>query len=81
MTCREFIDFLWQYVSEELSPPQRKAFDDHLAACPECVAYLHNYQTTIQLSAAAFPASDDPLPSAVPESLVQAILAARKVMD
>lgn len=42
--------------------------------CPSCVAYLKTYEQTILLASAS---GDDPVPGQVPESLVQAILAAR----
>ncbi|MGH9429473.1 MAG: zf-HC2 domain-containing protein, partial [Terriglobia bacterium] len=30
MTCREFVEFLWQYTSDELSPEERATFAVHL---------------------------------------------------
>ncbi len=77
MTCREFIEFIEQYVAEGLSLAEQEAFDAHLAECPDCVAYLDSYRTTIRLSNTAFPPSDGPVPAEVPESLVEAILVAR----
>lgn len=40
MTCRELTDFLGAYLDGELSEKVRRRFDEHLAACPECSAYL-----------------------------------------
>ena len=54
MTCREFVKFLMQYTSGDLSPAERAAFDEHMAECPDCVAYLRTYQETIRLEKAAF---------------------------
>jgi len=34
MTCREFIEFLWKYASDELSSEEREQFDYHLTRCP-----------------------------------------------
>jgi hypothetical protein len=34
MTCREFIEFLWKYESDELSAEEREQFDYHLTRCP-----------------------------------------------
>jgi anti-sigma factor RsiW len=75
MTCREILDFLMDYLDGSLSPAQRAVFEEHLAVCPACVAYLHSYQKTVKLgkSLATADQNDD-----VPEDLVQAILAARK---
>jgi anti-sigma factor RsiW len=77
MTCRDFITFLLEYRSGELSPEQRREFDAHLAECPWCVAYLNTYEQTIRLGKAAFAEPEAAVPADVPEELVQAILAAR----
>ncbi len=77
MNCHEFVEFLMAYLDGELTPDRRAVFDEHLAECPYCVAYLQNYQETIRLGKTALAASDDSVPADVPEELVQAILAAR----
>jgi anti-sigma factor RsiW len=77
MTCRDFITFLLEYRSGELSPEQRREFDAHLAECPWCVAYLNTYEQSIRLGKLAFADPEAALPADVPEELVQAILAAR----
>ena len=78
MTCRDFIEFLWRYLSDELAPEERFEFDAHLAVCPECVSYLTSYQTTIELGKEALAdPPNGPAPEDAPEELVQAILAAR----
>lgn len=78
MTCRELIDFLGAYLDGELSEEVRLRFDEHLAACPECSAYLETYRETVKLAKRAFKDPDDPVPADVPEDLVKAILAARR---
>ena len=75
MTCQQLIDFIMSYLDDELPPPQRAEFDRHMAACPSCVDYLKTYEKTIELAKTC---ADDPVPDEVPESLVQAILEARK---
>jgi anti-sigma factor RsiW len=77
MTCREFVEFLWRYIDNELPQAERTAFDDHLAKCPHCVKYLQQYQDTIRIGKAAVVASTDPVPAEVPEDLIQAILHSR----
>ncbi len=74
ITCQELIDFIASYRDNELTPEQRVEFERHLSVCPSCVAYLDTYEQTIAL---ARKSSDEPVPDNVPESLVQAILAAR----
>ena len=75
LTCQQLIDFIMSYLDNELPDDQRAEFDRHMAACPSCVDYLTTYEKTVQLTKTA---ADDPVPAEVPESLVQAILAARK---
>ena len=75
MTCREFADFLLDHVEDRLSPDARREFDRHMARCPDCVRYLRHYTETIAASRLALA---DELPVEMPESLVDAILRARK---
>jgi anti-sigma factor RsiW len=78
MNCREFTEFLHEYLFGNLPAEERGEFENHLAECPWCVAYLDSYQKTIQLEKAAFSgARDEPLPADVPEELIEAILSAR----
>jgi anti-sigma factor RsiW len=78
MNCREFTEFLHEYLLGNLPAGQRAEFEKHLAECPWCVAYLDGYRKTIQLEQAAFAAPEDaPPPGDAPEELVQAILRAR----
>ena len=78
MNCREFTEFLHEYLFGNLPAGERAAFENHLAECPWCVAYLDSYQMTIQLEQAAFAAAEDaPPPADAPEELIRAILQAR----
>lgn len=78
MTCREFAEFISDYLTGELPLEVRARFDDHLARCANCGRYLRSYEESVTLGKHAF---DDPgaeLPADVPEDLVRAILAARR---
>ena len=77
MICREFIEFLWRYYSGELSAAERAGFDEHLAECPDCVAYLQSYAQAVRLGQGAFADTDASVPAEVPEELAQAILRCR----
>jgi len=77
LTCREFVEFLDDYIAGALPVESRAEFDKHLSDCPSCVAYMATYQQAIVLGRQALLRSDDPVPDTVPEKLVQAILAAR----
>ncbi len=77
-TCRELVEFLMDYLEEELPQGQRDEFERHLQACPPCIAYLKTYKETVQLGKTVCREPDGPVPDDVPEQLVQAILAARR---
>jgi anti-sigma factor RsiW len=78
MNCREFAEFLHEYLSGTLPAVERAQFDRHLANCPTCISYLDSYQKTIQLAKTAFSGPGNaPLPVEVPEELIQAILRTR----
>ncbi len=80
MNCREFTEFLHEYLSGNLSAAEQAEFDKHLAECPWCVAYLDSYKKTILMEKAAFAAAaEGPPPADAPEELIQAILRARSV--
>jgi anti-sigma factor RsiW len=77
VTCKDFVEFLDDYLGGGLSGPEREAFNAHLAVCPSCVAYMKTYRDTVRLGKAALAPSDEPLPKEVPEGLVRAIMSAR----
>ena len=77
MTCREFTDFILDYLSDELSPETRVPFEHHLGLCANCRNYLRSYKETVMLGRRAFDDEDAAVPADVPEGLVQAILEAR----
>jgi len=49
LNCRELVDFLYDYVTEELPEEQRALFDVHLEHCPPCIFYVDSYRETIEL--------------------------------
>src|SRR5262249_62261503 len=72
LTCRELTDFLADYLAGELGADERAVFQRHLAACPDCTAYLRSYEATVRLARDAY--ADEPVPASVPDALVRAIL-------
>ena len=81
MTCREFADFMAEYVAGELTPDSRAAFEHHLRLCANCQRYLAGYEETMKLGKRAFADDDAAVPPQVPEELVQAILIARRARE
>jgi anti-sigma factor RsiW len=77
MTCREFADFMGEYLAGDLPSAAKAEFERHLDICVNCQKYLTWYEQTVKLGKAAFRDGDASLPPEVPEPLVKAILAAR----
>jgi anti-sigma factor RsiW len=77
ITCREFEDFITDYLDNELSASQRSRFELHIRLCKECKQYLQAYQRTMEVSRATFLDPDAALPDDVPEDLIRAILKSR----
>jgi anti-sigma factor RsiW len=78
VTCREFAEFMADYLSGELPADRCAAFEQHLRLCVNCQKYLASYRETVELGRRAFADDDRAVPATVPEELVRAILAARK---
>jgi anti-sigma factor RsiW len=77
LTCREFVDLLYDYLLGGLGAERTAAMNAHLAVCPSCVAYLKSYEASIRMGRLALGPSEGPVPAEVPEALVRAVLAAR----
>jgi anti-sigma factor RsiW len=78
VTCREFAEFMMDYLSGDLPADVRTRFDDHLTRCTNCRRYLTSYEETMKLGKHAFENESAELPADVPDELVKAILAARR---
>ena len=50
MRCREFVEVITWYLEGTLPEEDRVRFDEHLAACPHCTAYLDQMRTTLRLT-------------------------------
>ena len=79
MNCREFVDFLMDYLDDNLPAAQHATFRGHMEECPGCGRYLETYRETVRLGKACCEDPDGPVPADVPDALVAAILAARRV--
>ncbi|HMC63677.1 MAG TPA: zf-HC2 domain-containing protein [Gemmataceae bacterium] len=75
ITCRELVELLIDYVSDELPAERRVYLEQHLEQCPPCVAYLESYQVTIKLTR-RLPAT--PLPEELASRLRAAVEAIRR---
>ena len=79
MTCREFADFINDYLERTLPFEVRQTFERHLQRCENCRRYLANYNAAVTLGRHAF---DDleraAAETGVPEELIRAILESRR---
>jgi len=74
VNCREVIGFLMEYLDGALAAGERSEFEKHLAVCRSCVAYLRTYEQTVRMEVTTRIEE-----VTVPEELVRAILASRKM--
>ena len=78
MTCEEFEGGLGDYLDGNLGPLARRQIDLHTRMCPHCRRYLQAYDRARRLAGEALRDSEEQALQAVPEDLVQGILAARR---
>ncbi|MFN8547558.1 MAG: zf-HC2 domain-containing protein [Candidatus Eisenbacteria bacterium] len=78
MNCRELVEFLMQYLDGDLPPAEATHFEEHVQMCPPCLAYLETYRAAIRAGKKVCCHEEESLRRAIPEELVQAILAARR---
>ena len=50
MHCQELVELITDYLEQVLPAGERRRFEQHLAICPGCQAYLQQMQQTIGVS-------------------------------
>ena len=50
MTCRDQKDHMMAYLDNELNEEQRRAFEAHLAGCPDCTRDLAEFRRLKQMT-------------------------------
>jgi anti-sigma factor RsiW len=48
LTCRELVELVTDYLEERMAPAERARFEEHLAICPGCQAYLDQLRITLE---------------------------------
>lgn len=71
--CQQITDFLSEYFEGQLGDEERRVFEFHMQACPECKCYLDSYRESIRLARDCAQPAPPP-----PQRLIDAILAARR---
>ena len=78
ITCREFNDFIIEYVEGTLTTKQVTLFKRHMKICPMCRNFLKTYIATYKAKSHIFPHEDIDVPDEVPQDLIDAILAVKQ---
>ncbi len=78
ITCREFEDFIQDYLDGRLADASARRFERHMKICRECREYLEAYKTSLELGKRVLGPPGAPLPDDVPEDLIKAILDSRR---
>lgn len=78
LTCQEVLDFLSDYVEGRLPAGEHARMEEHLAVCPPCIDYLKSFEATLAACRSLRMADVAAQLPAMPDELVQAILAARQ---
>jgi predicted anti-sigma-YlaC factor YlaD len=60
LSCQELVELVTDYLEEALSPEETVRFDEHLARCAGCTAYLEQIRETIALTGRLTPESLSP---------------------
>ena len=81
ITCRQFEEFIIEYLEGGLTDHQRRLFEIHLKVCRECREYLAAYKTSLEAAKRSFPDDATSLPDEVPEDLVAAVVASRGAIE
>jgi hypothetical protein len=52
LSCKKEVSLIADYLAASLTHQVKQAFDAHLKACPDCVAFLQTYRKTIEITGA-----------------------------
>ena len=69
MNCRQVVELMTDYLEGYLSAVERARFEDHIAGCDGCRAYLAQLQTARRIMGRL---ADEPVPAAVEKELLEA---------
>ena len=69
-TCKQIAALVLAYINDELSPRRKRAFQQHLKICPDCVSFLNTYKKTIQATGTLYP---EEMPAVVRDNMWQFI--------
>lgn len=69
MTCRQVVELMTDYLEGNLAARDRDRFEEHIAGCDGCRAYLAQLQTTREMVGRI---ANEPMPVSVERELIEA---------
>jgi anti-sigma factor RsiW len=69
VTCRQVVELMTEYLEDALSALDRARFEEHIAGCDGCRAYLAQVRTTKKVVGKL---ADEPIPEPLEAELVKA---------
>ena len=69
LSCAELVELVTEYLEGGLAPEERRRFDEHVAVCEGCAAYLEQMRATIATTGRL---RETDLPPALEERLLDA---------
>lgn len=74
LTCREFEEFIDDYLDDNLPASVSRKVRLHLIACRDCRSYISAYKRSIEMGKAVCDKLDSEIPEDVPEELITFVL-------
>jgi len=68
--CRDVVELMTDYLEGALAPADLARFEDHIAGCNGCRAYLEQLRKTLQVTGRI--ANTEPLPASLESELTTA---------
>ena len=69
MTCRQVVELMTDYLEGALSAIDRARFEEHIAGCDGCTAYLAQLRIARKITGRL---ADEPVPALVEKELLEA---------
>jgi anti-sigma factor RsiW len=69
MNCRKVVELMTAYLDGALSPADRARFEEHIAGCDGCTAYLAQLRMTMRVVGRL---AEEPIPEPIQRELVDA---------
>jgi anti-sigma factor RsiW len=72
MNCRQVVELMTDYLEGALSAIDRARFEEHIAGCDGCTAYLAQLRTARKIMGRLARLADEPVPASVERDLIEA---------